>query len=665
MAVFDALVHGPIITIGSWSGDRFFTVVTSLSMPPSITLRQALADPHLFGPHFNDPSWDGWKVFFDALFAEKVLDDAALQLYRQCTGRTGWPSSPYTEAELVVGRRGGKSRALALVATYLACFRDYTPYLAAGEVCTIAVLASDRSQARAIFRFIDGLLEDIPLLKTRVVAKDSETIVLRGRVRIEITTASFRSTRGYTYGAVLADEVAFWHSDESSLNPDTEILRALRPGLTTIPGAMLLIASSPYARRGELFNLWRRHYGHDDARVLVWQAPTEVMNPSVDKAVIVEANDDDPAAARAEYGAQFRDDLIDYVSAETIAALTMVGRTELPPMAGVSYSAFVDPSGGRNDSMTLAIGHLSANGICVLDALFEARPPFDPEAVVAQFAAELRRYGIASLVGDKFGGEWVVQSFARHGILLGQSARPKSDLYHDLLPLINAGRIELLDHPRLARELTSLERRTARSGRDSIDHMPGAHDDHANAVAGLLVELDLDRRPLLVKISDVAGDAEAPDPPVFGFMYLVITDAGPDIATVFCGTDPHGPLYIVDAETVFYRSGLFGELMGQLWEMAVGHHCAIASIYAPPHLVAQIGRGVELPEDFDPDLLLTRAAGHAGGGGVRFCSAVKAKMSTKPIGAALTLKAGDEIEGALQKAFIAAIQIKYGDLSLH
>ena len=32
-----------------------------------------------------------------------------------------------------------------------------------------------------------------------------------------------------------------------------------------------------------------------------------------------------------------------------------------------------------------------------------------------------------------------------------------------------------------------LERRTARGGRDSIDHGPGAHDDIANAVAGALV----------------------------------------------------------------------------------------------------------------------------------------------------------------------------------
>jgi len=65
--------------------------------------------------------------------------------------------------------------------------------------------------------------------------------------------------------------------------------------------------------------------------------------------------------------------------------------------------------------------------------------------------------------------------------------KPKSDLYAGLLPALNSGRVELLDHPRLVAELGGLERRTAWGGRDSIDHGPGGHDDLANAVAGVLV----------------------------------------------------------------------------------------------------------------------------------------------------------------------------------
>jgi hypothetical protein len=91
--------------------------------------------------------------------------------------------------------------------------------------------------------------------------------------------------------------------------------------------------------------------------------------------------------------------------------------------------------------------------------------------------------------GDKFAGEWPVEAFARYGIRYEQSAAPKSDIYRDLLPLLNSGRVELLDHPRLITQLCQLERRTARSGKDSIDHAPGGHDDICNAVAGGLVEV--------------------------------------------------------------------------------------------------------------------------------------------------------------------------------
>ena len=199
---------------------------------------------------------------------------------------------------MIVGRRGGKSRILALIAVYLAAFRDYAPYLAPGEVATIGVLAVDKGQARAIFRFVIGLLRAVPMLEPLIVKRDTETIELSNRVVIEIATASFRSTRGYSYAAVLCDEVAFWRSDETSLNPDVEILRALRPGLATIPGSMLLIASSPYSQRGELYNAFRRHFGRDDARVLVWKASTAEMNPSIDKRIIDEAYEDDPESGQ-------------------------------------------------------------------------------------------------------------------------------------------------------------------------------------------------------------------------------------------------------------------------------------------------------------------------------------------------------------------------------
>ena len=408
--------------------------------------------------------------------------------------------------------------------------------------------------------------------------------------------------------------------------------------------------------------------------MLVWKASTLEMNPDVDERIVNEAYENDPESAKAEYGGEFRTDLADFVSRETVDAVTMWDRSELPPESGVSYSAFVDPSGGVSDSLTLAIGHLSRNAVCVLDALLECRPPFDPEQAVAQCAALLRNYRVATITGDRYAGEWPRARFAEHGIEFEQSARPKSDLYRDLLPLLNARRLELLDHPRLAAQLCGLERRTARSGKDSIDHVPGGHDDLANAVAGVLVGLDLDRRPALVRIEDVTGArdgrGEAHEPRWLQYVYAMIVDAGADIAVVTCGSVRDDPerglrqaLWVLDLEVVYFKPGLWGELAGRLKALA-RRWGAAPRVFAPEHLAPQVsGLGVRassLPPEFDPELMLTFAAECIGVGLVKFCPAVTAKMKTQTIAAALALKAGDPVETALRAALIGAIFVKHG-----
>ena len=237
-----------------------------------------------------------------------------------------------------------------------------------------------------------------------------------------------------------------------------------------------------------MWDAFKRHYGRDDARVLVWRGTTEQMNPTIDPAIIAEAREADPEAASAEYDAQFRSDIAAFVAREVVGAATVPGRHELPFRSGVRYAAFVDPSGGSADSMTLAIAHKEGD-TAVLDVVREVRPPFGPDSVVMDFAATLRTYGLRAVTGDRYAGEWPRERFKVHGIDYKLSDKPKSDLYRDMLPLLNSGQAELLDLSRLSAQLIGLERRTARSGRDSIDHAPGAHDDIANAVAGALLSV--------------------------------------------------------------------------------------------------------------------------------------------------------------------------------
>jgi hypothetical protein len=304
-------------------------------------------------------------------------------------------------------------------------------------------------------------------------------------VVIEVGTCSFRSVRGYSFAAVIADEVAFWR-DESSASPDAEVIAAIRPGLATLPGALLIGISSPYSRRGVLWESYRRHYGQDGDPVLVWQADTATMHPSLDPALIAAAYDADPVSAAAEYGGQFRSDLGAFVAREVVEAAVVPGRVRLPPVSGRSYAAFVDPSGGSQDSMTLAVAH-DAAGVVVLDCVVERKPPFKPAEVVCEFADVLAQYRITTVVGDRYAGEWSREHFQNHGITYDPSEKPKSEVYGAFLPLLNSGQVQLLDVPRLHAQWLALERRTARGGPDSIDHAPGAHDDVANAVAGAAV----------------------------------------------------------------------------------------------------------------------------------------------------------------------------------
>jgi hypothetical protein len=138
------------------------------------------------------------------------------------------------------------------------------------------------------------------MLEALIADETKEASELTNGLTIEIHTASFRTLRGYTCIGAVGDEIAFWPSEDSA-NPDTEILAALRPAMATVPDALLLVISSPYARRGELWAAYEKHFGRGDSDVLVWQADTLTMTPTVPASVIARAYEDDEAIAGAEY----------------------------------------------------------------------------------------------------------------------------------------------------------------------------------------------------------------------------------------------------------------------------------------------------------------------------------------------------------------------------
>jgi hypothetical protein len=231
------------------------------------------------------------------------------------------------------------------------------------------------------------------------------------------------------------------------------------------------------------------------------------MNPSLPQRVVDAAIEADPASAAAEYGAEFRTDIESFISREVVEACVVRGRHELAPVPGIQYHCAVDAAGGSGqDSFAACVAH-KVNDTVVIDAIREIRPRFDPTEAIAEVAALANAYGIRKVFGDNWGGGLVRQPFRTLGVEYGDIDRTKSAIYFESLGLLNArGKLALLDHPRCIDQAVGLERRTARGGRDSIDHSPGAHDDVINVVLAAALLANTERRRGHVMAVGVGGN---------------------------------------------------------------------------------------------------------------------------------------------------------------
>ena len=441
-----------------------------------LTIIDAMSDTELFGKDFTSRrdtgSWEAWKAFLATLYGLPVSASRA-EVVRACTGLETAPDEPVREAFVVCGRRSGKSRTASLIAVFEAAFVDHRAHLAPGETAVVGLIARDRSQARVLFRYVKGLLKR-PMLARLVVRETATEIELNTNASIEIMTAG-QNVRGYTMAAAVCDEIAYWPSSELCAEPDREVLSALRPALTL--GGKLICVSTPYRQVGVLYEAFRQFYGQSGP-TLVWRGTTEQMNPLFDRGTIEREIARDPEAGRSEWLAEWRSDLQSHIPRELVDRAMVPGRHELPPRMGVSYLGYCDPSGGRHDAMTLAIAH--QEGSCtVLDRLEAALPPFSPDAVVKDFAAVLKPYGLSAVHGDRYAAAWSEERFRAHGVAYLASERTTSEHFVAFLPLLTSNTVELLDHGQLRHERARCAR-AARLHRGSASvRSPAAVDDRA------------------------------------------------------------------------------------------------------------------------------------------------------------------------------------------
>jgi hypothetical protein len=462
---------------------------------PPLTIVEALRDAQLFGglPAFRDlTTWRAWLVFLAAVYGLELStlrpvglpEDAALRIFQEHTGRSTYdpPAGGYPENVCIVGRQSGKTRIAGTIAGFESM--TATPELDGTDLYCVLIAQDQRSSLRSLFSYAQAPFDRMPVLAGSVVARRAETLHLESGVTLAVYPCRPAAVRSIRAVVVVCDELAFYRSSDG-YPTDLEMLRAVRPSLATT-GGKLIVLSSPYAQSGALYELHRKHYGQDTSSTLVWQASAASMNPMLPVDYLTRMEQDDPEAYRSEVLGEFRTGIATLFDPDALAACVAEGARERLPEASRQYDSFTDPaSGSGKDAFTVAVAHRDGS-LAVLDVIRAWRPPFNPSGVIQEASSLLKGYGLRKTTGDRYAPGFVSEGFRAHGISYHPSERDHSTLYLDMLPMVNAGQVVLLDDADLLRELRSLERRRGAVGRDRVDHRPGAHDDRANAAAGAL-----------------------------------------------------------------------------------------------------------------------------------------------------------------------------------
>lgn len=437
-------------------------------------------------------TWRTWLVFLTAVYGLPLADlepfglseSEALATFCKHTGRSSYapPTGGFPESVAIVGRQAGKDRIAGSIQGYEAMTTDPEPD--GTDLYCVSICQDARASLRTQFSYACAPFRQVPMLRQLVMAERTDALELSTGIVLASYPCRPQAVRGLRAKVVVCSELAFFRSTDG--NPtDVEMLRAVRPMLATTCGK-LVVLSSPYSQSGALYELHRRHFGQDDSTTLVWQATAPQMNPLLPADYLDRMAQDDPEAFRSEVLGEFRAGTSVFLDSDAIAACVREHVKEIAPSNHYEYSAFVDPSGGRRDAFALAIAHAEGER-AVLDAVRAWQPPFNPTGVIAEAVDLLRQYRVGHVVGDRYAAEFVAEQFRSRSLRYQPSDRDRSALYLELLPLVNAERVVLLDVPEMLRQMRGLERRRGAAGRDRVDHGPGQHDDLANAATGALV----------------------------------------------------------------------------------------------------------------------------------------------------------------------------------
>ena len=243
----------------------------------NISIIDFVTDPQLLGLSVSKPQ----ETLLRAIYG-LPLPESQLEIWNACTGRESYPRHGFSEATVICGARSGKdSRIACPIASFEAALGNHDRYLTKGERAVIPLVAQDMRGSRIAFNYLKSHFTDSSLLKSMLEDEPlSNEIKLTNRTSIMCFPSTQSSLRGWSMPVGIMDEIGFWRL-EGSADSDSEIQSSIRRGMINFDRTHLIKISSPYMKSGVLHDDFKNHFGIDSPDVLVWRAPSTVMNPNL------------------------------------------------------------------------------------------------------------------------------------------------------------------------------------------------------------------------------------------------------------------------------------------------------------------------------------------------------------------------------------------------
>lgn len=416
---------------------------------------------------------------------------------------------PYFETTCCIGVRAGKGDKIGgNQMTWQAIQYDAkTSGLAPGEIPYIGIIAQNSEGAAQNRGYLEGkalLLEEKgwEILDHRTAQERAVTGLqiryLSGAIA-QIFPAKRASVRNKTMIGGLADEIAWWETEEVKVNADVEICRALRQRMTTTRRfAKFVKLSSPHMEHGVLFDDFEKRAV---AQRLFVHAPSWTFNPTLlsdpeKHKQLLEAERDDPEGYLRDFGAQFGKAGGAFYSAEEIDRAMRLDRPFIiPPRAGVEYRSWIDAAFKR-DLFALTVAHRQGDDV-IYDLVHWWTPqkgkPLDAKAVAEELAALVKPYRIDRLGCDAVADVPLQGDLRKYDITLAvqkMTTSENNEMHRNFKAALRRGLVSMPKDDTIRKDVLSCVKvGRGNTYRIEAPNLKGFHDDITKVCAAVALEL--------------------------------------------------------------------------------------------------------------------------------------------------------------------------------